>query len=200
MEGGLTHMKTDKLSKIFVIGIYVLCTIIYICIAMYPVLILAHEQEASTKENLIVSDDDKIDIYVYSDAMMYAQPCEENLALSPAVAESESELELLALVTLAEAEGESELGKRLVIDTVLNRVDNASFPDTISEVIYQKNQFTSMHNGRCDRVIVNDDTRELVKQELLKRTNTDVLYFTAGEYGKYGTHLFKEGNHYFCKE
>ena len=36
---------------------------------------------------------------------------------------SDEELELLALVTMAEAEDESELGKRLVIDTVLNRVD-----------------------------------------------------------------------------
>ena len=32
---------------------------------------------------------------------------------------SDEDLELLALVTMAEAEGESELGKRLVIDTIL---------------------------------------------------------------------------------
>ena len=36
---------------------------------------------------------------------------------------SDEEIRLIALVTMAEAEGEPELGKRLVIDTILNRVD-----------------------------------------------------------------------------
>lgn len=48
------------------------------------------------------------------------------------------EIELLALCAMAEAEGECEQGQRLVIDSVLNRVDNPHFPDTISEVIWQK--------------------------------------------------------------
>lgn len=109
----------------------------------------------------------------------------------------ESDIDLLALVTMAEAEGESELGKRLVIDTILNRVDSDQFPDTVYDVIYQKNQFTSMWNGRADRCHVDDDIRRLVEEELVNRTNTDVLFFHAGKYGNYGTPLFPEGNHYF---
>ena len=35
----------------------------------------------------------------------------------------------------------SDEGKRLVIDTVLNRVDSKYFPDTIHDVIYQKGHF-----------------------------------------------------------
>ena len=37
------------------------------------------------------------------------------------------DIELIALVTMAEAEGECEEGKRLVIDTILNRVDSVYF-------------------------------------------------------------------------
>lgn len=37
------------------------------------------------------------------------------------------EIELMAIVTMAEAEGESEYGKRLVIDTILNRVEQDGF-------------------------------------------------------------------------
>lgn len=44
---------------------------------------------------------------------------------------SNDDIELVALVTMAEAEGECEEGKRLVIDTILNRVDSASFPNTV---------------------------------------------------------------------
>lgn len=58
------------------------------------------------------------------------------------------EIELLALCTMAEAEGECEQGQRLVIDSVLNRVDNPHFPDTISEVIWQKNQYAGMYGDR----------------------------------------------------
>lgn len=112
---------------------------------------------------------------------------------------SEEEKDLLALVTMAEAEGECEEGKRLVIDTVLNRVDSVHFPNTISEVIYQPNQFTSMWNGRVDRCYVTDDIYRLVLEELEDRKDHDVIFFTAGGYGQYGVPMFQVGNHYFCR-
>lgn len=112
---------------------------------------------------------------------------------------TDEEIDLLALVTMAEAEGESELGKRLVIDTILNRVDSEIkyFPDNVTDVIYQKNAFTSMWNGRVDKCYVMDDIRQLVIEELKSRTNSEVMYFCAGGYSKYGTPMFIEGNHYF---
>ena len=110
---------------------------------------------------------------------------------------SDDELELLALVTMAEAEDESELGKRLVIDTVLNRVDSSHFPNTITDVIYQKHQFTSMWNGRYKKTYVDDYVRNLVLEELKDRTNSDVIFFRMDRYSDYGTPLFKEDGHYF---
>lgn len=109
-----------------------------------------------------------------------------------------NELELLALVTMAEAEGECEEGQRLVIDTILNRVDSEHFPNTITDVIYQKHQFTSMTNGRVDRCYVRDDIYNLVLEEIESRTNYDVMFFTAGGYGQYGNPMFQIGNHYFA--
>lgn len=109
------------------------------------------------------------------------------------------DVELIALVTVAEAEGESEYGKRLVIDTILNRVDSKHFPDTIYGVIYQPNQFTSMTNGRVDRCVVTDDVRQLVREEMESRTNSEVIFFRTGHYSPYGTPLFQEGSHYFNK-
>lgn len=110
---------------------------------------------------------------------------------------SDSDLTLLALLTMAEAEGECEEGKRLVIDTVLNRVDSEHFPDTISEVIYQKSQFTSMHNGRFERCSLTDEVVRLVEEEVAERTNSEVMFFHANKYGAYGTPMFSVGNHYF---
>lgn len=110
---------------------------------------------------------------------------------------SDSDVNLIALITMAEAEGESEYGQRLVIDTILNRVDSNQFPNTVSGVVYQKYQFSSVWNGRVDRCCVLESIRNLVIEECRSRTNSDVLYFTAGRYGKYGTPMFREGNHYF---
>ena len=117
----------------------------------------------------------------------------------PIISISNEDIELLALVTMAEAERESEEGKRMVIDTILNRVDSERFDNTISEVIYAPNQFTSIWNGRVDRCYVADDIYQLVIEELTNRTNYDVLYFTAYQYGAYGTPMFQIGNHYFSK-
>lgn len=114
---------------------------------------------------------------------------------------TQEEIELIALVTMAEAEGEPEHGQRLVIDTILNRVDSelSYFSDTVHGVVYQKNAFSSMWNGRVDKCYVMEELCQLVREELQNRTNHDVLYFTAGEYGEYGTPAFSVGNHYFCE-
>lgn len=125
---------------------------------------------------------------------------EETEGSTEAIAKmSREDVELIALVTMAEAEGECEEGKRLVIDTILNRVDSKHFPDTVYEVIYQPNQFSSMWNGRVDRCEVREDICELVYEELEARSNYDVVFFTAGEYSAYGVPMFRVENHYFSR-
>lgn len=110
---------------------------------------------------------------------------------------TQEEIDLIALVTMAEAEGETELGKRLVIDTILNRMDDPHFPDTVHDVIYYPNAFSVMWNGRIDRCYVMPEIVELVKEELLNRTNYECVFFMAGGYSKYGEPMFQECCHYF---
>ena len=112
---------------------------------------------------------------------------------------SQEDIELLALLTMAEAEGECDEGKRLVIDTVLNRVDSEHFPDTIYDVIYQPKHFSSIWNGRIDRCEVREDIYQLVIEELESRTNYDVIFFNAGRYSKFGVPMFQVENHYFSR-
>ena len=107
------------------------------------------------------------------------------------------EIKLIASVTLAEAEGEGELGKRLVIDTILNRVDSDRYPDTVKEVIFQPHQYSVIQNGRINKCLPNDDVCRLVIEELNFRTDNRVIFFNADGYSVYGKPLFKEGNHYF---
>ena len=110
---------------------------------------------------------------------------------------SEDDINLIALVTMAEAEGECEEGKRLVIDTILNRLDSEHFPDTVYDIIYQPNQFTSMWNGRTDRCEVREDIVQLVREELESRYNSECVFFRTSHYSQYGVPLFQVGSHYF---
>lgn len=114
---------------------------------------------------------------------------------------TDEEIDLIALVTMAEAEGEPEEGKRLVIDTILNRVEHESpeFPDTVYDVVYKPHQFDAMWNGRVDRCEVREDICQLVREELVSRTNSEVIFFRRDYYSKYGTPLFQVGNHCFSK-
>ena len=126
------------------------------------------------------------------------EPVEPEEQEIPAMTLSEEDIELIALVTMAEAEGECELGKRLVIDTILNRMDHEKkWPDTAYGVIYQPAQFSSMWNGRVDRCYVRDDIVQLVREELESRTNYDCYYFRMDYYCKWGPPLFQVGGHYF---
>lgn len=111
------------------------------------------------------------------------------------------ELNLLACLVYAEAGSEDLYGKRLVVDAVLNRVDDPRFPDTIEDVIYQKYQFSPVLDGGLERSFwnVTDDCFKAVSMEIAQRTNSEVLWFTAGGYGQYGTPSFKYGGHYFSK-
>ena len=110
---------------------------------------------------------------------------------------SDEDIDLIALCVLGEAEGESEEGQRLVIDVILNRLDSPKFADTIPGVIYAKNAFECMTNGRVDRCYVRDDIRQLVIEELKSRTNSNIHYFRTNHYHNFGVPVMQVGNHYF---
>lgn len=62
----------------------------------------------------------------------------------------ESNLNLLARLVYGEARGEPYLGQVAVAAVVLNRVAHASFPNTISGVIYQSGAFDAVADGQID--------------------------------------------------
>lgn len=110
---------------------------------------------------------------------------------------SEEDIQLIAWVTMAEAEGEPVEGKRLVIDTLLNRIEDDGFPNSAHGVVYQKNQFEAMWNGRSSRCSATEEVVALVREELLNRTDSKILWFRSGHYHTFGTPVRSVGNHYF---
>jgi spore germination cell wall hydrolase CwlJ-like protein len=95
----------------------------------------------------------------------------KNSDLKPHEAEVEynaEDLELLARLVHAEAQGEPYKGKVAVAATVLNRVKNPDYPDTIRGVIYQNYygfQYCPVRNGRINRP-ADEEARKAAKEAL----------------------------------
>lgn len=82
---------------------------------------------------------------------------------------NKNERDLLTRIVHAEAEGESHEGKVAVALVVLNRVDSKDFPNTITDVIYQKGQFSPVSNGRINTITPTNASVVAVNEALEKR-------------------------------
>jgi spore germination cell wall hydrolase CwlJ-like protein len=70
---------------------------------------------------------------------------------------TKAELRLLSAIIFCEAGSESYTGKVAVGIVVMNRVRSSQFPNSIKEVVYQKNQFTPAKNGMLKKALNNYD-------------------------------------------
>ncbi|NME83526.1 cell wall hydrolase [Clostridium sp. SM-530-WT-3G] len=66
------------------------------------------------------------------------------------------DIDLMAKLVAAESIGEPYEGKVAVASVVLNRTVSSSFPNTIKEVIFQKNAFSCVKNGKIKSVANQD--------------------------------------------
>lgn len=113
---------------------------------------------------------------------------------------TQNDLNMLALLVHYEAGNQDELGKRLVADTVLNRIRSTVFPNTMEEVIFQHNggsyQYAVAGAGLINGTASESDL-QLVYEEVVRQYNTDAIYFQTNTYPASGVQLFKHGAHYF---
>lgn len=107
--------------------------------------------------------------------------------------------DLFARVIECEAGNQGTLGKRLVCDVILNRIDNERFPNTLEGVIYQKNQFECLIRSWFWSRPVPKENYEIIEKELQERTHDDILFFRTDHYHEFGTPMFKYKDHYFSR-
>ncbi|HZH62562.1 MAG TPA: cell wall hydrolase [Metabacillus sp.] len=116
---------------------------------------------------------------------------------------SNEEKNLLARLVHAEAKGEPYVGKVAVATVVLNRVEHKQFPDTIEEVIYEKNAFEPVLNGSINEP-ADKEAIKAVQEALADQGNDDeLLYFYNPETATSDWILTREviktvGNHAFA--
>lgn len=109
------------------------------------------------------------------------------------------ELEYLAACVEAEAGNQGLLGKRYVVDVILNRVDDERFPDTTTDVINEPKQFAVVSDERINTVVPSEETYQAIQMELENRLDDTILFFRTGYYHTGYTPCFQHEDHYFSK-
>lgn len=188
-------------GKAVLAGYIALCVLLIILTAIISLRLSAQEARAASE----------LPAPVYSSAALAA-----HLAVAPEVAAHEpqtpepppepepryaeitaEERELLARVVYAESNTETLEGQIAVAQVVLNRVRSESFPDTVSEVIYQERQFSTA--PILGNVVPNETNYEAVDAAFeTEIVPYEVLYFSRGAendrvWGQIGAHVFCYG-------
>ena len=149
------------------------------------------QKTVSDIENEVEEMEEEIDQTVVSEEeTAETEPVTEAAAVQPELTVPENSIyvitaedyDTLLRIVEAEASGEDETGRLLVANVVLNRVRSAAFPNTVSEVVYQrkngKAQFSPVHTGKIARVTVSDATRAAVARALVgEDVSEGALYF-----------------------
>lgn len=127
---------------------------------------------------------------------------------------TEKELEVLFRIVEAEAGCEDEEGKLLVANVILNRLNSPKFPDSITEIVFQREngvaQFSPVYDGSYACAEVSEETIKAVGRALKGEDISDgAMYFAARKYAEDDrmrwfdeklTLLFCYGGHEFFKE
>lgn len=111
-----------------------------------------------------------VDFLTIEEQMLPKDTCAE-----PEFTLQEWEIDILAKCVEAEAGDQPYLGKCYVVDVILNRMEQ--WNKTCEEVIFQKNQFEVVSNGRIYEMKPSQDTYDAIAEECQKRKNTEILYF-----------------------
>lgn len=126
---------------------------------------------------------------------------------------SAADYDVLARIVEAEATGQNVLAKMLVANVVFNRINNPAFPNTVQDVVFQKNevrsQFSPLDDGRYYTVTITDSTIEAVNRVLAGEDySMGALYFatvklvdTTGCWAsRQCEELYRYGGHVFFKD
>lgn len=171
-------------------------------------IVLANEQSSVVEISKKTSSEQRVVTYDVLFRQIEPQAVESGIILS------KEDYENLLRIVEAEASGEDETGKLLVANVVLNRVESESFPDTITEVIFQQSggvtQFSPVANGRIWTVEISEETIAAVERALEgEDLSQGALYFAARKHANAKSmrwfdekleFLFSYGGHEFFGE
>ena len=197
------------INLLFLAGLLSLCRIEEIRQEMQKTVLEVHTEESllADKESIIMG------IASRTSSGQRVVDCSE-LQRESKYRLEQADLEVLLRIVEAEAGCEDEDGKLLVANVILNRLNSDRFPDSITEIVFQREngvaQFSPTVDGSYNKVQISEETVNAVGRALAgEDISQGALYFAARKYADSEsmrwfdeklTLLFRHGGHEFFSD
>lgn len=136
------HKRVKRKMKVYAVD----AAMLFLAIQLTAVIRGDTTETTATSAQPITSIEDEQE-YSLPDDWYISETEQQSMAPEKSRDWDAEEGKILLKIAMAEAEGESVEGKALVMMVVLNRVWSEDFPDSISEVVFQKGQFSPTDDG-----------------------------------------------------
>lgn len=203
------------IGKIIVVGVSAVCLI-----GMTSTLTTDKQKELEFKERSVVSivsqevpklKDYETSMEIYSleessndiSSVSEVEEIVEEEKTEPVVSYTEEEVRMMECIIQQEVRGATLKHKRIIANVILNRVKSEKFPDTISKVILQKNQFSSVGNYYNCKYEPDDDTITAVREVLngeCEDLSNGALFFYSPRWASKSAASYFENNLEFLFE
>lgn len=146
------------------------------------------EYNEAARDDIIYDGKERVQIVHSREVISGNQPLLEVKSVEKeGIVLKEEDKMILYKIVEAEAGSEDRIGKILVANVILNRLADDSFPDTVEEIVFQREdgvaQFSPVANGRYYSAVPGEDTIEAVEAALKGEDYSDgALYFMARKY------------------
>ena len=170
----------DRCYKTFIVSLLVLCNVF---VSIKQIYALEYYYLDNKSENYNKQEDEKKEAVI-------------NL--------NDEEVMLLSKLVAGEARGESYEGQVAVAAVVINRVKDSRFPNSLEGVIYQKNAFSVVKNGKINTEPTSSTYRAAQEAIYGSDPTDNAIYFwnpdisTCSWMNTLNPHL-RIGNHVFAK-
>ena len=164
-------------------------------------------EEENVETDILTEETNTQEINTQEATVQEVPVMEPQPVVNSAFSLEQQEYEVLLKIVEAEAGGEDTAGKMLVANVVMNRVRSSRFPNTVSEVVYQRSggraQFSPTVDGRLNAVSISADTVEAVSRVMNgEDLSGGALYFRSvrsrsGWFDRALNRVVEHGNHIF---
>ena len=174
--------------------IYIVMIILCIFTALFTSIVLLRKQTLN-KQQEDVSETEILNTATIIHITMDTKPFGKNEIIEPTLYEtlSDEEIYLLEVTIQHEVGNFSKEYKRLVAELIYNRYLSDEFPNTITEVLFQKGQFQGIQKWAYSGIIIDDETKEVIKDVVSKDlTSHPATFYYNPELSEYDSIVWFE--------
>lgn len=170
-------MKKKQNSFMYILMILLLiCTILFTNVALsYKQ--MCNKQKKEEVEELETSLDNCTIVYVIPEVKPFTKNNDSIVEQTFYDTLSENEIHLLETTIQHEVGNFSKEYKKLIAELIYNRYLSDDFPNTITEVLFQKGQFQGIQQWAYSGIEIDNETKEVVKQVFSGETTSHPATF-----------------------